>query len=97
VVNGRLQWLTVPQRWRFFRESHDASDPLRLGIGRETARDDPFVVGLGPQLVRKRQRVAWSDLRNVAGRLASGTHEVFYDEEGKYLVSSGAILMVTVL
>jgi hypothetical protein len=97
VVNGRLQWLTLLQRWRFFRESPDTSDTLRLGVGRETGRNDPLVVGLGPLLAPKRQRVTWSEVRHVAGRLASGTHEVFYDEEGKYLVSSGAILMVTSL
>ena len=97
VVNGRLQWLTLRGRWWFFRESPDPSDLLRLGVGRETARDAPLVVGLGPLLAPKRQRVCWSDLRNVANRLANRTHKVFYDEEGRYLVSSGAILMVTPL
>jgi hypothetical protein len=97
VVNGRLQWLTLRQRWRFFREGPDPSDTLRLGVGRETARDDPFVVGLGPLLAPKGQRVTWSEVRYLAGRMASRTHEVFYDEEGKYLVSAGAILMVASL
>jgi hypothetical protein len=94
IVNGRVQWLTLPSRWRFFREVPDSTDPLRLGVGRATGRDDPFIVGLNRLLAPKGQHVTWSLPPNVPARLANKTHEVFYDDEGRYLVSSGAILMI---
>ena len=95
LLHGRLQWITLKKSWRFFPERPDPNDPLRLGLAREAGRQEPFVLSLGQQLEPKGFRVAWSCRDKLADRLAAGTHEVFYDEDGRYLVSGGAVLVVS--
>ncbi len=97
ALNGRLQWLTIPQRWKFFPESPEASDSFRLGLKREASRQNPLSLDQLQQLARAGKRIAWSDPRNLPGSLAAKTHEVFYDDDGRCLVSLGFVLTVTSL
>jgi hypothetical protein len=87
LLNGRLQWITLPEIWRFFPEKPAPSDALGLGFGKERPRGDP---GLPPQL---QSLCAWSLPANLAARLRDG-YSVFYDEDGKHLCSTGQILLV---
>jgi hypothetical protein len=87
LLNGRLQWITAPQVWRFFPEKPLPSDPVGLGFPKERARENPGVPTTIAPLV------GWSLPQNVAARRAEG-REVFYDEDGKYLTSAGQILLV---
>jgi hypothetical protein len=87
LLNGRLQWITAPQVWRFFPEKPLPGDPVGLGFPKERARDNPGV----PTTIAP--FVGWSLPQNVAARRAEG-REVFYDEDGKYLTSAGQILLV---
>jgi len=87
ILDGRLQWITLPEIWRFFPEKPMPNDTLGLGFGKERPRSDP---GLTPQL---QSMCAWSLPANIAARLREG-YSVFYDEDGKYLCSTGQILLV---
>jgi hypothetical protein len=86
-LKGRLQWITLPQVWKFFPEPPPVNDPGGLGFGKERPRDDPGV----PLPVQS--RCVWSNLARIATRLSDG-YEVFYDEDGKHLCSVGQILLV---
>lgn len=89
-LDGRLQWLTLAKNWKFFPERPAPADALGLGVPREVGRSDPSVGDLSALL-----HVVWSRRDMLAERLSAGTHAVFYDETGRYLVSGGAILMVS--
>jgi len=87
LLSGRLQWITVPQVWRFFPEKPLPTDPMALGFPKERARNNP---GVPPKIA---QSVSWSLPQNIPGHRAGG-HAVFYDEDGKYITSAGQILLV---
>ena len=87
LLNGRLQWITNPEVWRFFPEKAAPDDSAGLGFGKERPRDDPGVSAL------LQTCCAWSLPANIAKRLREG-YAVFYDEDGKYLCSAGQVLLV---
>jgi hypothetical protein len=87
LLNGRLQWITAPQVWRFFPEKPLPNDTFGLGFGKERPRNDP---GVPPQVA---SHCAWSLPGNIAARLRDG-FAVFYDEDGKYLTAAGQVLLV---
>jgi len=87
LVNGRLQWITAPEVWRFFPEKPLLGDTAGLGFGKERPRNDP---GVPPQIAPK---CGWSIPDNIATRLREG-RAVFYDEDGKYVTAAGQILLV---
>jgi len=87
LLNGRLQWITIPEVWRFFPEKPLPNDLSELGFGKERPRDNPGV----PQQVR--ELCGWVLQTNLAARLGEG-RAVFYDEDGKYICSAGQVLVV---
>jgi hypothetical protein len=87
LLKGRLQWITVPEVWRFFPEKPLPTDPTGLGFAKERDRNNP---GVPPRVAG---RVAWTLPQNLSTRLAEG-RAVFYDEDGKYITASGQILLV---
>ena len=86
LLNGRLQWITMPPVWRFFPDKPPPNDTTGLGFGKERPRNDP---GVSAQV---RSCCGWSLPANIAARLREGC-EVFYDEDGKYLSSAGQVLL----
>ena len=90
LLSGRLQWITLPEVWRFFPDPPPTNDSAGLGFGKETARNNP---GVAPALAA---RCVWSSPANVADRLRDG-YEVLYDEDGKHLCAVGQILLVKLL
>jgi hypothetical protein len=87
ILNGRLQWVTVAELWNFFPEKPAPNDSAGLGFGKERPRDNPGVPA------HLQSRCGWSLQANVPARLQEGC-AVFYDEDGKYLCSTGQILLV---
>ncbi len=85
LLNGRLQWITVPQVWKFFPEKPQPNDTLGLGFGKERPRNDPGVSA--------HVRSCWSLPANIAARRTEG-YAVFYDEDGRYIGSAGQVLLV---
>jgi hypothetical protein len=83
LLNGRLQWITIPEVWRFFPEKPIPSDLSELGFGKERPRDNPGVP----------IQCGWVLQTRLAARLGEG-YEVFYDEDGKYIRSAGQVLVI---
>ncbi len=99
LLDGRLQWTTVGRQWRFFPELPNANDPLQLGIAKEGSRQKPLSEATSAVLAARGFRYSWARTDRLADRLADSTHEVFYDEDGRYLLSRGpdidAILVIS--
>ena len=87
LLNGRLQWITVPEVWRFFPEKPFPGDAAGFGFAKVRSREDP---GVPPQIA---SRCGWSLPERIPAHLAEGG-AVFYDEDGKYITSAGQILLV---
>lgn len=66
-LNGRLQWITSRQNWIFRPEKPPLDDPLRIGLGREVARESPLAEETLNRL-QQSHRLGWSNPRNVPGR-----------------------------
>ncbi len=91
-IEGRLQWLTLRREWHFCHDGPERNDPFHLGVAREVGRDCPLVTTLNQQSYP----VSWSRRDLLAGRITARTHEVFYDDDGYYLQSVGAVLIVRI-
>jgi hypothetical protein len=89
-IAGRLQWMTMFSEWRFLPEDPSPNDPFHLGVPREVGRQQIVA------LTQQGYPVGWSRLDFLAERLAAGTHQVFYDEGGYYLLSAGAVAVLRV-
>lgn len=101
MLNGRLQWLTMPQEWHFFPEQPGDSDGCLLGVPKDSSLRDPLVAQLAPQLNSRGMQFCWSHLDKLPERLNARTHEVFYDTDGRYLHQRGpdreSILLISAL
>jgi hypothetical protein len=89
MLDGRLQWLTLPQKWQFFPEAPDQADGFRLGVPKASSLKDPDVNLLSQQLAALGMRLSWSRLDMLAERLNAKTHKVFYDTDGRYFRQRG--------
>ena len=87
LLNGRLQWITVPEVWRYFPEKPLPGDAAGLGFAKERARNNP---GVPAQFA---PHVGWTLPKNLSARVADG-RAVFYDEDGKYITAAGQVLIV---
>jgi hypothetical protein len=83
LLNGRLQWITIPGIWRFFPQKPLPSDLYGLGFGKERPRDNPGVP----------IQCGWVLQARLAARLGEG-YAVFYDEDGKHICSAGQVLVI---
>jgi len=83
LLNGRLQWITIPEVWRFIPEKPLPNDLHGLGFGKERPRDNPGVP----------IQCGWIQQTRLAARLGEG-YAVFYDEDGKYIRSAGQVLVI---
>lgn len=81
AVSGRLQWTTVPQRWKFFPETTGES---ALGLGKISSPQSEYVSKIRAVLEARRIQSLWDWVNNLGDRIGAGW-EVFYDEDGRYL------------
>jgi len=88
LLDGRLQWLTIRQEWKFLPERPDPADGLRLGFSNNSPMQGPNVQALSAQLAERGRRVSWSRKDKLPERLQAG-YEVFYDSDGRYLCCPG--------
>lgn len=82
LLNGRLQWVTIPGEWRFLPEKPPSPDPLGIGLGRVVSRD----VADFPNFPNPGYRFSWTNPQNVPNS------EVFFDGSGVHLTNGGQIL-----
>jgi hypothetical protein len=84
MLNGRLQWITLPELWRFFPEKPPSSDPYRLGFPK--AGNVPEQ--LKYDLQSRGYAAAWARLQDLGGAFDQG-YQVFYDEDGRCFIKKG--------
>lgn len=87
VLNGRLQWLTMPEKWKFFPEPL-ASDEHRLwGFGKPSSIQDRRVKEITNAMKYRGFGMAWCAESNLGSRLGI-TLEIVYDDDGYFFKMS---------
>lgn len=81
LLNGRMQWITTIQRWRFRQEEADA-DSL-LGIHKDTTQSDARAKEICEHLRRQDFQPGWAYEREVPGKI-NATFQPVYDDDGRY-------------
>ena len=82
ILDGRLQWVTLPSEWRFFPQKPPVPDPLSIGPGKAVQRD----LADFPPFANPGYSLRWMNPANVPGA------EVFFDENGFHWTNGGQIL-----
>lgn len=78
MLNGRLQWITLPELWRFFPEKPPSSDPYRLGFTKAAHVPDQ----LKGEVQFRGYAANWVRLQDLTASFEQG-YQVFYDEDGR--------------
>ena len=81
MLNGRLQWVTTIQRWRFFTEGIDKAD--FLGLAKPSAQNDKHANEVANALRRLKFEPGWVHAKDVPGQI-SAAYQPVYDDDGKY-------------
>jgi tetratricopeptide (TPR) repeat protein len=81
-LSGRLQFLTLAKRWKFFPETVPSDSDY--GLGKASSPEDLQSRGIYAQLDQKQIPYCWDSKNNLSGRLAKGWM-IFYDDDGRYL------------
>jgi hypothetical protein len=93
LLEGRLQWITIPQVWQFFPEEPPSPDPYRLGFGQVSALNGPTVDALYASLRSAGWEPVWPRASRVAEIVAEGGG-VYYGEDGHFLFADDLVLCV---
>jgi hypothetical protein len=86
-LNGRLQWLTLRERWGFFSDKPPSPDPLCIGFGKQVPSGGEFINRIAAQLRDAGYSYRWSNPVNVPNA------DVFFDEDGLHLTNGSQILV----
>jgi hypothetical protein len=86
-LNGRLQWLTLQERWRFFPERPPSNDLLCAGLGKQVAFEGQFANQMFAQLRSAGYRARWSRLDRAPEA------NIFFDEDGRHVTNGSQILV----
>lgn len=81
TLEGRLQWLTLAQNWKFFDEKPDPSSPL--GFAKSSNNNDPQANAIIQRCRDQGFKFYWDHHVNIGAREADGW-ELVYDEDGRY-------------
>jgi hypothetical protein len=81
LLNGRMQWITTIQRWRFRQEEADP-DSL-LGIYKDTTQSDARAKEICEHLRRQDFQPGWAYEHEVPGKINAAFQPV-YDDDGRY-------------
>jgi hypothetical protein len=81
MLNGRLQWVTTIQRWRFFPEGIDKAD--FLGLAKPSTQQDKHANEVANALRRWQFVPGWAHAKDVPGQI-SAAYQPVYDNDGKY-------------
>jgi hypothetical protein len=83
VLEGRLQWLTLAERWTFFAERppHDC----HFGFSKPSSIRGAEVSETISRLTTAGYDPGWKLEERIPEALAEGA-EIFYDEDGRYLI-----------
>jgi hypothetical protein len=81
LLEGRLQWVTTIQRWRFLPETPETG--TTLGFCKQSGTNDPRVLELCDQFRAKGFEPGWAAESELPGRL-SADFQLVYDDDGLY-------------
>jgi len=81
LLDGRLQWVTTIQRWRFFPEKPETGSTL--GFFKASTLNDPRAVDLCEEFRSKGFEPGWAAESELPGKLTSD-FQMVYDEDGLY-------------
>jgi hypothetical protein len=81
TLDGRLQWVTTIQRWRFFPEKHERLSPL--GLYKPSTTNDRRAVELCNRFRAQGFEPGWTYEAEVPSKL-SATYQPVYDDDGLY-------------
>jgi hypothetical protein len=86
-LNGRLQWLTLRERWRFFPEKPPSPDALCAGLGKQLTTQGVLANRIYGELRNAGYGFRWSNPENVPNA------DVFFDEDGSHVTNGRQILV----
>ena len=81
VLDGRLQWVSRIQRWRFFPEKPEPNSPL--GFSKPSTLQDPRAMELVAELRKRGYEPGWADELEVPSK-QNPSYQVIYDDDGCY-------------
>src|SRR5690348_3648486 len=88
MLNGKLQWITIPNQWKFFPEPPPKDDAL--GQSRTVgALEDQHAVQVGSKLREMSYKAHWFKKENLPGLGGASDGrgwQLFYGEDGRYLL-----------
>jgi len=85
MLNGRIQWLTIPMRWQFLPEPPPSSEDAHLGLPRSVGGlQDPYARDVIRQLEATHYEAHWFRKENMSAY--DRDWQPFYDADGRYLV-----------
>lgn len=102
ILNGRVQWITIPNEWKFFPEPPPPSDEAHLGHARSVGSlQDSYAMSVESQLQQRSYKAHWFRKENlpVCGGASDGRGwQLFYGGDGRYLVcrNNHEVLMLAV-
>ena len=93
ILEGRLQWITLQEKWRFFPEKPPTDDPYRLGVRRASRLRGTRADAISDLLKNGGWEPAWKRTENIDEFVARGG-EVYYNDDGHFLFDGNLVLCV---
>jgi hypothetical protein len=81
LLDGRLQWITTIQRWRFFPEKTELTAPL--GLYKRSRLDDKRAQELSNYFRERGWQPGWAFEGDVPSKI-NASYQPFYDDDGRY-------------
>jgi hypothetical protein len=82
-LQGRLQWLTLRQAWKFFSERPESQDETDFGFGKRVSTSSSEVTDICRELQSRGYQMARFTPSQMRSRAKHGW-EVIYDADGQY-------------
>ncbi|MGB2678508.1 MAG: DUF4062 domain-containing protein [Candidatus Acidiferrum sp.] len=81
LLDGRLQWLTTIQRWRFFPEDVGTGTPL--GLHKPSRLDDKRAIELTDYFRKREFQPGWAYEGDAPSKI-NAAYQPVYDDDGRY-------------
>jgi uncharacterized protein DUF4062 len=89
LLRGRLQWMSVRARWAGL----DEPPTTEYGVPKSAGAADPRITDIQRLCAERGYSVSFASETHLPNLLARG-YDIFYDEDGRYFVQGGSILVV---
>lgn len=85
LLDGRLQWVTTTQRWKYFEGKPDPGLPF--GFSKPSSLNDPYANEIINRCQDRGFEFGWAHYVKLTTRSAEGW-EIVYDDDGRYFCIS---------